>query len=282
MTNAGRGDRPLRLGLTLPSFQEHPEVVVAVAREAEAAGLDGVFVFDHLFRLPPRGAPVRPALEATTVMAAVCAATTRVAVGVLVARASLRPPALLVSALDTLARIAPGRVVAGLGAGDALSDAEDRAFGAEVPDRLGRLTETVALASGRAYPVWIGGLSPAVRRLAAARSGGWNAWGLTPASFAEAVAETQREVVAAGRDPEAFACSWGGLAVLGADEAGAAAKLDRLGGPRPGLITGGPAAVAQQLRAYHEAGAAWVIVGAIDAARPENAAHLAAARAGLI
>lgn len=277
----GGGARPLRVGLTLPAFQPDPAVAVNVACAAEDAGLDGVFVFDHLFRVPVGGGPPRQALEGMTMMAAVAAATTRVAVGVLVARASMRPPAVLVSSLDTLARIAPGRIVAGLGAGDALSDAEDRAFGVGVPDRIAGLTETVARAGNRGYPVWVGGLSPAVRRLAAARADGWNAWGLTVDRFAEGVAAVREEVVSAVRDPGLFECSWGGLAVLGADEAEAAAKRDRLGGNRPGLLTGAPAEVAPQLAAYRDAGAAWVIVGPVDSSRPDNATHLAAARARL-
>ena len=40
----------LHLGLTLPSFRSDPGPVLAVARAAEAAGIDGVFAFDHLFR----------------------------------------------------------------------------------------------------------------------------------------------------------------------------------------------------------------------------------------
>ena len=51
-----------RVGLTLPSFVEDPEIPIAVARAAEAAGLDAVFVFDHLWRgdppEPPAGAGV--------------------------------------------------------------------------------------------------------------------------------------------------------------------------------------------------------------------------------
>ena len=61
--------------------------------------------------------------------AAVAPPPSRVAVGTLVARATLRPPAALRAAFDTLARIAPGRIIAGLGAGDDESIAEDSAFG---------------------------------------------------------------------------------------------------------------------------------------------------------
>jgi alkanesulfonate monooxygenase SsuD/methylene tetrahydromethanopterin reductase-like flavin-dependent oxidoreductase (luciferase family) len=263
----------LRLGLTLPQFRSDPEPVLAVAAAADAAGLDGIFGFDHLFR--QRGdaaqAEARPALELTTTLAAVAAETERITVGSLVARATLRPAATLVAALDTLSRIAPGRLVAGLGSGDEESDPENEAFGLETADRLARLEETVERSVGRGYPVWVGGWAPAVRRLAAVRADGWNGWGEGPARFAHHAAGVREEAERAGRDPGAVACTWGGLAVVGADEAEAKAKLDRLGGERPGLLWGGPERVAEGLAAYGDAGAAWVIVGPLDSANPVNA-----------
>ncbi|MGH9040894.1 MAG: LLM class flavin-dependent oxidoreductase, partial [Acidimicrobiia bacterium] len=133
----------LRLGISLPSFRSEPDPVLAVAAAAEAAGLDGIFAYDHLFRFRGEAADAepRPALELTTTMAAVAAETERITVGSLVARATLRPTASLVAALDTLARIAPGRLVAGLGSGDEQSDPENEAFGVETADRLLRLEE---------------------------------------------------------------------------------------------------------------------------------------------
>ena len=74
-----------KLGITLPSFVDDPAVPIGVARAAEAAGLDGVFVFDHLFRRSRDGSR-RPALEGPTLLAAVAAATERIHVGVLVVR----------------------------------------------------------------------------------------------------------------------------------------------------------------------------------------------------
>ena len=276
----------VRLGLTLPSFRSDPEPVIAVARVADAAGVDGVFAFDHLFRMrgdAPGGEP-RPALELLTTMAAVAAETSRVVVGSLVARTTLRPPATLVAAFDTLARIAPGRLVAGLGSGDHVSEPEDDAFGVDVPDRLGRLAETVALATGRGYPVWVGGNSPAVRRVAADGADGWNAWGGDAAGFARLTAGVRDRLGRAGRDaglpgspgvsPWGFACSWGGLAVVGATQAEAERKLGRLGGPRPGVLCGGPERVAEAVGEYAAAGAAWVVLGPLDPSDPDNAAVL--------
>ena len=82
-------DVSVRVGLTLPSFVDDPEIPIAVARAAEAAGLDGVFVFDHLWRGDPPNR--RPALECFALLGAVAAETSRIHVGTLVARATLRP-----------------------------------------------------------------------------------------------------------------------------------------------------------------------------------------------
>src|SRR2546423_8445570 len=53
----------------------------------------------------------------------------RAGVGPGVPGATLRPPAMLRAAFDTLDRIAPGRIIAGIGAGDDESLPEDSAFG---------------------------------------------------------------------------------------------------------------------------------------------------------
>jgi alkanesulfonate monooxygenase SsuD/methylene tetrahydromethanopterin reductase-like flavin-dependent oxidoreductase (luciferase family) len=352
--NAGSG---VRVGLTLPSFQSDPERVLAVAKAAEEAGLDGVFAFDHLFRARGDAAEGerRPALELLTMTAAVAAATRRIMVGTLVARATLRPPAMLRAAFDTLERIAPGRIIAGLGAGDDDSLAEDTAFGVLPGDpipgraphpavprpdpapapggsapggsapggsapggsapggsapggsarggsapggsapggsapgerqprgqapiepgryRLARLEATVDAVSGRGYPLWLAGVTPAAIRLAATRADGWNLWGGTADQFAVAAGRVRDELLAAGRNPAGFALTWGGLAVLGADPEEARAKSDRLGGDRPGIVRGTPSDVADQIAAYAAAGAAWVILGPVDSSDPSNAAVL--------
>ena len=226
--------------------------------------------------------------------AAVAAATERVAVGTLVARATLRPPAVLRAAFDTLARIAPGRIVAGLGGGDDLSIVEDSAFGVLPGDpapagsgtadvdpgayRLERLEGTVTSLAGRAYPVWVAGVSPGAVRIAAEQADGWNRWGGGPESFAAAAERVRAEVVNAGRDPAAFTATWGGLAVLAPNAADVAAKVERLRGDRPGIVRGDPPEVADQIAAYGAAGAAWVILGPIDSSDPANATLLGEAR----
>ena len=57
----------MRVGVTLPTFRDDT-LALDVARRAEELGLDGVFVFDHLW---PMGAPERPALSAFPMLGAI-------------------------------------------------------------------------------------------------------------------------------------------------------------------------------------------------------------------
>jgi alkanesulfonate monooxygenase SsuD/methylene tetrahydromethanopterin reductase-like flavin-dependent oxidoreductase (luciferase family) len=203
------------------------------------------------------------------------AATRRVAVGTLVARATLRPPATLAHAFRAVQRIARGRLIAGLGAGDSQSRAENESFGLEfgtLDSRLGSLRLAVEAVHGHGFPVWVGGRAVNVGHVAA-QSDGWNRWGVTTDAFA-AEAEAVREMVAAlGRDPDRFDLTWGGLVVLGADDRDAQAKARHLD-PSVGTLVGGPERVADALRLLATAGASWVIVGPVDACDPENASIL--------
>jgi alkanesulfonate monooxygenase SsuD/methylene tetrahydromethanopterin reductase-like flavin-dependent oxidoreductase (luciferase family) len=258
----------VKLGLTLPSFIADPADAVAVAVAAEAAGVDGVFVYDHLFRLASDGRR-RPALECVSLLGAVSVATERIVVGTLVARAWLRPPASLAAALDTVGRLAPGRLVAGLGAGDSQSHAENATFGlprGTVADRLRRLELAVAAARDRGFPVWVGGRSARVRDVSARAADGWNEWGATADEFGSRAASVR---AVAERQP--FACSWGGLVVLGDDDRVADAKRQRLG-VAPEVIRGGPDRVAAALEPYASGGADWLILGPADSRDPANAA----------
>jgi alkanesulfonate monooxygenase SsuD/methylene tetrahydromethanopterin reductase-like flavin-dependent oxidoreductase (luciferase family) len=260
----------VKLGLMLPSFVDDPGVPLAIAREAEAAGLDGVFVYDHLFRRAADGTR-RPALEGTTLLAAVAAATTRIAVGALVFRATLRPPAELAAALDTVQRVAGPRVLPTVGSGDHESREENETFGlafGSMDERVEALRATVLGTRDRGYPIWVGGHSGAVRALAAETADGWNRWGGGADRFAIEAAALRG---LAAREP--FTCSWGGLFVLGDDDDAAAEKAARLHAS-PGTIVGGPRRVADALLLYAEAGADWAFVGPVDSSDPRNATLL--------
>ena len=265
-----------RLGITLPSFRDTPEPAIAVARAGEAAGLDAVFAFDHLFRFAARGSEVRrPAIEAFTLLGAVAAETERVAIGPLVARATLRPPATLAHLFDTLQRVSRGRLIAAIGSGDSESRAENETFGLDfgtVDDRLAALESARAASMGRGYPVWVGGSIAALRSIAA-RADGWNRWGGTAARFAAGVADVRTRHAVDGSGVRCVP-SWGGLVLLGEDDAAAKRKQERLD-PAPDVIVGGPERVADRLREYVAAGAEWIVAGPIDSSDVDNAAILA-------
>lgn len=266
-----------RVGLTLPSFVRDPDEVFAVLAAADEAGLDGVFVYDHLFRVAADGTH-RPALEMTALLGAVAAASERVQVGVLVTRASLRAPALTALTLETARRVSGGRLVTAIGSGDEQSRPENEEFGVgfgTVDDRVAELRDAVRATRDRGFPVWVGGVHRAVRAVAAAEADGWNRWGGSVERFAAQAAEV---TAAAVRSP--FECTWGGLVVLAADDDAAVAKAARLQ-VRAGTIVGGAATVAIAFAEYAAAGARWVIAGPVDSRDPQNAELLADVKARL-
>lgn len=262
----------MKVGLTLPSFTEDPETPLRVAAVAEAAGIDGIFVYDHLFRIGRNG-EMRPALECMALLGAVAAETSRVTLGTLVVRATLRPPTALATALDTVVRIAGPRLVVGLGAGDEDSRPEMETFGLPMgteTDRVKRLRASLREIADRPYPAWVGGRARHVGLVAAEGAKGWNRWGPAPDEFAVEAAEVASLARKLNPDPDAFTISWGGLVALDTDDDAAAAKAQRIGAG-DGTIVGAPRTVAQTLARYRDAGADWVILGPVDAADPVNA-----------
>ena len=272
----------LRVGLMLPLFSGNWDKVMSAAREAEELGFDGVFAFDHLFRMG--GRPDQPSIDAFATLAAVAAATSRIAVGTLVCRAGLRPAGMVAKMAATIQEISGGRMILGMGAGDDGNALEHRVFGFEgVPaaDRHDHLTETVgalsALFRGDAWeggrlvgpiagpllpppeppvPIWVGGVSDRMVRIAARHADAWNGWGLDPDRFAVKTAVLRRE--ADGRPVEA---TWAGIAVVGKDREEAASLLDaRARDGRPVDVGGSPEEVAATLRSYRATGATWAVL----------------------
>lgn len=119
-----------------------------VARAADEAGLDGVWVADHLLQADPFAAPEdTEMLEAYTTLGFLAARTERVQLGTMVTGVTFREPALLIKAVTTLDVLSGGRAVLGVGAGY-LGD-EARAMGLPLPptaERFDRLEETLRLA----------------------------------------------------------------------------------------------------------------------------------------
>ena len=167
--------RPLKVGLILPHWTPLPhdaphwfatEVprdvprwsdLLALARQAEAAGFDSLWLVDHLlirFAAVSEqfGRPVLPELAAAapvgvwecwSLLAALSAVTERVTLGTLVTCTSYRNPALLAKIADTVDEISGGRVMLGVGAGD--YEDEHRSFGMRWDHRVSRFDEALQI-----------------------------------------------------------------------------------------------------------------------------------------
>jgi alkanesulfonate monooxygenase SsuD/methylene tetrahydromethanopterin reductase-like flavin-dependent oxidoreductase (luciferase family) len=169
----------MKVGITLPQFRPAVEPSLAAARAAEATGvIDGLFVFDHVYAI---GQPNRPARNAWPLLGALAGTTERVSLGSLVARVSLLPNAVLAHNVETLHRMLGDRLIAGLGAGDKMSEQENLAVDVPFPPvaaRLADLADAARRVKALGVEVWVGGLSAAVHDLAAAEGVALNLWGV--------------------------------------------------------------------------------------------------------
>lgn len=283
----------MRLGLALPhydtSYAGEPvswERVRSIARLAERAGFDSVWVSDHFFLdFAKYGGPPdrQAALECWTTMAAVAAATERVRVGSLVLSNDFRNPALLAKMIATLDLLSEGRVDVGLGSG--WYEPEYRTAGiafdrpavrikrlGEALQVLGRLLEGEELTfHGDHYtcdgaicrpgprqtprpPLWVGGKGDLTLRTAARHADGWNfSWVTDLATYEERARAADRACGAVGRDPSTLRRSAGAYILAGEDDADARGRFERLrsNGP-PGVI--GPGVSWEEFRRDRIAG----------------------------
>ncbi|MCA2206825.1 LLM class flavin-dependent oxidoreductase [Nocardia rosealba] len=106
----------LRHGVYLPPFGElaDPRVLAEIAAEAESAGFDGVFVWDHVARADEPDLAVG---DCWIGLAAVAAATTRVVFGPRVTPLSRRRPHDVARESVALDLLSGGRLVLGVGLG---------------------------------------------------------------------------------------------------------------------------------------------------------------------
>ena len=129
-----------------------------LVRGADRAGVDTVWVVDHLLQADPTAPPEdTEMLEAYTTLGFLAAQTERVRLGTMVSGVTFRPPALLVKAVTTLDVLSGGRAWLGLGAGYHGEEAE--AMGLPLPpvaERFQRLEETLRIAA----QMWAGNDAP--------------------------------------------------------------------------------------------------------------------------
>jgi alkanesulfonate monooxygenase SsuD/methylene tetrahydromethanopterin reductase-like flavin-dependent oxidoreductase (luciferase family) len=258
-------------------------------------GFESLWVFDHLW--PLGGEKERPILECWTALAYLAGSGIRADIGTLVTRSSLRNPAVLAKMASTVGAMAEGRTIVGLGSGDSMNRAENRAFGAPFysgTDRVEQLVSTLevlqrATKTGRAelsdrfadvsipmspkpsdpVKVWLGGRSDEILEVAGRIADGWNGWGANIDAFADDAAKVK--AIAGTR---AFEISWAGQVIVGDSDDAAESEL---GDRDPAhFVTGGPETVRARLATAIEAGASHLIV-ALPSATSESYEALAEA-----
>lgn len=103
----------LRFGVYLPPFGPfgNPNVVVDLAVRAEAAGWDGVFVWDHVV------SDVAPIVDPWTMLGAMAVATERISLGPTITPLPRRRPWVVARQASTVSRLSGGRLVLGAGLG---------------------------------------------------------------------------------------------------------------------------------------------------------------------
>jgi alkanesulfonate monooxygenase SsuD/methylene tetrahydromethanopterin reductase-like flavin-dependent oxidoreductase (luciferase family) len=283
----------MRIGVVLPisQFGDASEdiapypVIREMAVAAEAAGLDSVWVFDHLlFRSDEGTSGIH---ECWTVLAAIAEATSRVQLGTLVMCTGFRNPALLAKMAGTLDHVSDGRLILGIGCG--WHDPEYEAFGFPADHKVSRFEEALAiihdlLRTGRSdlegrfsttrdavlapparpdIPLLIAAKRRRMLDLTARHADAWNAaWhGLPDESLAAKRAALREACERVGRDPATIEDTVG-VNVTFPD-------LLRPGSDPASRALSGPAEViADGLRAHEAAGADHVIAS-LEPGTPE-------------
>jgi alkanesulfonate monooxygenase SsuD/methylene tetrahydromethanopterin reductase-like flavin-dependent oxidoreductase (luciferase family) len=138
----------VRQGLFFPPFDgvADPHRLVALAQAAEAAGWDGLFLWDHLLY----DGDVTKILDPYISLAAIASATTTIQLGAMVTPLIRRRPQVLARQAVTLDLLSRGRLILGFGIGDDGAVGELSKFGemTDVRERGRALSEGLDVLTG--------------------------------------------------------------------------------------------------------------------------------------
>lgn len=184
------GVKPGQIGLTIEELRR-------CWREAEDAGFESLWTFDHLTSRADE-----PIYEATALLAAMAESTSRVRIGCLAFSNGTRQVETLAATLGTVDALSGGRLETGLGMASTFAKMDFDVLGLRFPrwsdrtaqflasvDRLIELTSPGSPLGARPVqspiPLILGGRSKAIREAAISRGLAWNLSGGTVEEFIE-------------------------------------------------------------------------------------------------
>jgi probable F420-dependent oxidoreductase len=198
--------------------QSHPATLLACARAAEAAGIDDLWVADHI-AIPPDDAAGSGGryLDPLATLAYLAGATARIGLGSGVLVLPYRPPLATAKWVATIQELSGGRLNLGVGAG--WMEAEFRAVGVD-RRRRGAITDATLEFLGRCFaadeveshgqrllflprpprpPIFVGGAAPHALRRAARFGDGWMPSGGEPEQLRPSIDQLREMTAAAGK-----------------------------------------------------------------------------------
>ncbi|HTK44098.1 MAG TPA: LLM class flavin-dependent oxidoreductase [Patescibacteria group bacterium] len=278
--------RPIRVGVQLPEVERvvrWPEYL-AMARAAEDAGFDTLWLGDHLLYRYADGSSRGP-WEVWTMLSALAASTSRIRLGPLVAATAFHAPPMLAKLAATVDEISGGRLILGLGAG--WNETEFRAFGFPFDHRISRFEEAFTivrklLRDGRidfegeyfqarecellpkpsrpgGPPLMVGSVGPRMLEITLPHVDMWNVWyrdsNNSPAGLEPILRRLDETCRAVGRDPASVERT---SAVLVRLPGGTGRVMGDTTQKDVPPVEGSPAAIAARLREYAALGLAEV------------------------
>jgi len=137
----------MRFGISIPAFADlsDPRVLAELAHDAETAGWDGFFLWDHIFFDPT----FHPIADPWVALAAVALSTQHMRIGTMITPIARRRPWKLARETVSVDRLSNGRLTLGVGLGDPVQ--WDFGFFDEVTDpktRARRLDEGLDILTG--------------------------------------------------------------------------------------------------------------------------------------
>lgn len=211
----------IRFGCFLPIPATPVEKIFRIAQVNEEAGFDSIWVPDHILFIPPGIVP-----EAWSTLAATAVVTEKAALGTCVSDPHRYHPAVLAQKVATVDQISGGRVILGLGAGEAMNL---EPFGIKWKKPVSKLIEFVKIIrklwsgevlnhEGRFFrlndaflqinpfdgtvPVYFGANGPRTLRLTGEMADGWLSTPIPPRLYRERLKLVKKGAEKAGRPLE--------------------------------------------------------------------------------